>query len=171
MALTREKKEKIIEEIKKLLKDQKAMVFFNFTGLKTKEMNEIREALKQAEGKVKVVKKTLAEIAFKELDPKIKKNIFKNQLAIGFGMKDEIAPMKILYNFFKNNEKVEILGGYLDKEFLTKEKVLLLAQIPSKENLRSQLLYIFNYPILSFANVLNGNIKGLVNVLAKAKKN
>lgn len=169
MALTREKKEQIIGEIRQLLKDQKAMVFFNFEGLKTKEIIELREALKQADGKVRVVKKTLAEIAFKEFDAGIRKNIFKNQLAIGFGMKDEIAPMKIVYNFSKKNEKFEILGGYLDKEFLAKEKVLLLAQLPSKENLIAQFLYALKYPISGFANALSGNIKGLANVLARIK--
>ncbi len=171
MALTREKKEQIIEEIKRLLDDQKAMVFFNFEGLKTREMTELREALRQAEGKVKVVKKTLAEIAFKEFDAGMRKNIFKKQLAIGFGMKDETAPMKIVYNFSKKNEKFEILGGYLDKEFLTKEKILLLAQLPLKENLMAQFLYIIKYPISGFANALSGNIKGLVNVLARVQKN
>ncbi len=169
MAITKEKKKQIVEEFGQLLKKQKVIVFCNYQGVKTKEMNEIRESLKGVGAKLKALKKTLAEIAFKKEGIDFSRKLSKTQLAVVVGMEDELAPLKVLYDFSKRNNQFEILAGYLEKEFLTQEKVTLLAQIPSKEILLGQLAYVLKSPISCFVNVLNGNIKGLINVLAKAK--
>ncbi len=169
MAITKAKKKQIVEEFGQLLKKQKVIVFCNYQGVKTKEMNEIRESLKGVGAKLKALKKTLAEIAFKKEGIDFSRKLSKTQLAVVVGTEDELAPLKVLYDFSKRNNQFEILAGYLEKEFLTQEKVTLLAQIPSKEILLGQLAYVLKNPISCFVNVLNGNIKGLINVLAKAK--
>ena len=66
MALTKEQKQKIISELEEKIKEQKAIVFIDFSGIKTKDIFEMRKNLKEAGSQLIVAKKTLAEIAFKQ---------------------------------------------------------------------------------------------------------
>jgi len=60
---------------------------------------------------------------------------------------------------------VSFLGGILEGKFLSKEEVLALAKLPSKQELYAKVVGSLNAPISGFVNVLAGNIRGLVNVL------
>jgi len=86
-----------------------------------------------------------------------------------FGYKDEISLTKIIYQFAEANPNLKILGGFLENQFRTAEEIITLAQLPTKEELLSGLVRSVSAPISNFINVLQGNIKGLIIVLAKAK--
>lgn len=165
MALSKERKKEIVKELKDLLKKQKSMVFVNLRGLSAEDVFQIREALKENNSILKVVKKSLAGISFKEEGIEFNQEMFEDQLAAVFNLEDELISSKILYEKSKDLENLEILGGYLDNEFINQDKVIMMAQLPSKEELLAKLTYILNYPIRGFVNVLSGNIKGLIYTL------
>lgn len=165
MALSKERKKEIVEELKELLKNQKSMVFVNFRGLNAQELFDLREALKEVDSSLKVIKKSLAEISFKKQGIDFNKELFQDQLAIVFGFEDETAPARIVYQQSKKSEPLEILGGYLDNEFLDKEKMIIFAKLPPRQELLARLIYVLDYPIRGFVNVLSGNIKGLIYAL------
>jgi large subunit ribosomal protein L10 len=172
MAISREKKEKIIDDLEEKIKKQKTIVFVDFNNLDSKSLFNLRKKLKKSKCILKITKKTLLEKVFdklteKELLEKIKE--IKTQLAIVFSFDDEIIPGKICYQFSKENENLKILGGIFDKQFLEKEKVIELAQLPSRDELLGRLVGTMNSPISTFVNVLRNNIKGLIYVLANAK--
>ena len=163
MALTKAQKQKIIADLKDKIAKQKAMVLIGITGLKVKDISDLRKKLKTEEGNLKVVKKTLIEKAFKE------NNIEFEEIALVLGFKDEILPAKTVYQFGLANEKLKILGGFLEGKFKEAEEIIALAQLPTKEGLLAKLVGSIASPISGLINVLQGNIKGLITVLAKAK--
>ncbi len=169
MALTREQKQKVIEDIKEKINRQKAIVFVVIEGLKAEELFELRKELKGKDCLLTVIKKTLADKVFKE--NKINSNIEEmvGQLALVFGFKDQISSAKISYKFSRKNKKLKILGGLFENSFINTEEVVNLAKIPSREELLAKVVGSIASPISRFVNVLQGNIKGLINVLAKAK--
>jgi len=172
MAISREKKQKIIEDLEEKIKKQKTIIFVDFNKLDSKSLFDLRKKLKQANCLLKITKKTLLEKVFDKLTEKgflEKIKEIKTQLALIFGFDDEIIPSKICYQFSKKNENLKILGGIFDKNFLEKEKVIELAQMPSKNELLEKLTWTLKSPISNFVNVLENNIKGLINVLAKVK--
>jgi large subunit ribosomal protein L10 len=65
----------------------------------------------------------------------------------------------------KVNENLKIVGGLLGKSILSKEEVVALSKLPSKEELLAKLVGTLNAPVSGFVNVLAGNLRGLVQVL------
>jgi len=169
MAKTKEEKEKILEELKEKISKQKVTIFVDFTGLKVKDIFDLRKKLKMVDSQLKIAKKTLAQIAFKESGLKTEIKKLKGEIALIFGLKDEISPAKIIWQFSQTNPNLRILGGILENKFIETEKIVELAKLPTKEELLARLVGSISAPISNFTNVLQGNIKGLIQVLAKAK--
>lgn len=172
MPKTREQKEQIVKDLEQDITGHKAMVFIDFSNIDSSELFNLRQKLKDSGCSLKVIKKTLLEktlenMKMKELLEKIKG--IKSQLALVFGFEDEILPSKICYEVSKTNENLEILGGYMDNEYLEQTKVLELAKLPSKTELLGRLVATLNNPVSNFVNVLENNIKGLFNVLKAIK--
>jgi large subunit ribosomal protein L10 len=170
MALTKEQKQKAIKDLEKRISEQKSAVFIDFSKVNSKDIFDFRKKLKAAGCSLKVSKKTLLGIAFGKkyalMWEQAKKDI-PGQLAVVFGVKDEIAPAKISGQFSKQNENLKILGGIFEDKFIGKVEVIALSKIPSREELLAKLVGSISSPISGFANVLQGNIKSLIRVLAK----
>ncbi|MBM3251033.1 MAG: 50S ribosomal protein L10 [Candidatus Nealsonbacteria bacterium] len=169
MPLSKKQKENIVEKLKEKVVRQKAMVFVSIEGLKAKELSELRKKLKQEDCSIQIAKKTLVDIVFKQrkFDFAFKKT--EGQPALIFSFSDEISPAKITYQFVAANQKLKILGGFFNQQFRGAEEIVTLANIPSKQELLTKVVWGIKAPISSFVNVLETNIKGLINVLAKAK--
>jgi large subunit ribosomal protein L10 len=169
MALTKTQKEKIIKDLKDKISKQKAMIFIDFTGLKVKDLFNLRKKLKTADSELKVAKKTLMGIALKEAKLKIDTKKMAGEIALVFGFKDEISSSKVLYQFSRENPNLKILGGFFENKFKEAEDIITLAQLPSREELLARLVGSIQAPITNFFYILQANIKGLIIVLAKAK--
>jgi len=172
MALTKQQKQEIVNDLKEKIDDQKTMVFVDFTGLEVKDLFDLREKLKKKKSLLKVSKKTLLKVALKDFDPSLADRIkeLNGELAVIFGFEDEVSPAKVVFNFSTGNDKLEILGGFFQGKYIDKDKVIELAKIPTEEELLARLVGSLSAPISNFANVLQGNIKGLVCVLSAIKK-
>jgi large subunit ribosomal protein L10 len=158
MALTKAQKTKQIDSIKERLLNQKSMVFVDFAKVPSKEMFSLRKTLKENGCNLKIAKKTLVRVAFGQSNisfwNKIKSSI-PGQLAVVFGVEDEIAPARIANNFAKTQENLKILGGIFEKRFIDREKVLVLANIPPRNELLGRLVGSIYSPVSSFVRVLN----------------
>jgi len=162
MALTKEQKQKQIKDIKeKISKGPKgcpSMVFVDFSKVSSKEMFSLRKSLKEAGCNLKIVKKTLARIAFGHSGisfwSKIK-SVVPGQLALVLGVKDEIAPARISNQFAKTQENFKILGGIFENKLIGKERVLELATIPPRNELLSRLVGSLSSSMASFVRALD----------------
>ena len=158
MALTKAQKTKQIDSIKEKLANQKSMVFVDFAKVPSKEMFSLRKSLKEAGCNLKIAKKTLVRIAFGQSNisfwNKIKA-VVPGQLAVVFGIDDEIAPARISNAFAKTQENFKILGGIFEKRFIDKARVLELANIPPRNELLGRLVGSIYSPVSSFVRVLN----------------
>jgi len=169
MPLTKEQKQKIVEELKEKIDRQKSMVFVAVEGLKAADIFDLRKKLGEADCQLQVIKKTLTDIAFKK--EKLEFNIkeLEGQFALVFGFGDEVSPAKIAYQFSLGNKNLKILGGFFEDKFRSAEEIIALAKIPSKQELFAKVVGSISSPISGFVNVLQANIKGLIYVLKQAK--
>lgn len=172
MPKTREQKRKMIDDLKEKILNQNILIFVDFRGLKTKDLSFLREKLKEKKAILKVTKKTLLRIALEELKMELSKKIkeLEGEIALVFGFGDEISTAKELYNFSKKNENLKIIGAFFEGEFLEKEKVVEISQLPSKKEIFQRLIMSISSPLISLINILEGNIKGLLYVLNSIKK-
>ncbi len=169
MALTKEKKKEVIESLKDSIDKQKIMVFGGFTGLKAKDLLSLRRDLKSNSSKIIIVKKTLMKRAFDEKKIEVNPEKLEGEAAIIFGFEDQVTPAKTAFDFSKSNSEFKIIGGILDGEFKEAEEIVALAKLPSRDQMIAIFVGTLQAPVSGFANVLQGNIKGLVTVLSKIK--
>ena len=169
MALTKEQKQKILDGLKEKIARQKVMILVDFTGLKVKDLSNLRKKIKAADGEIKVAKKTLLGLAVKGAGLEFEAKKLKGEIASVFGYKDEISLTKIIYQFASANPNLKILGGFLENQFRTAEEIITLAQLPTKEELLSGLVRSVSAPISNFINVLQGNIRNLVYIISRIK--
>jgi large subunit ribosomal protein L10 len=170
MALTKEQKKKAIDGLKEKLKKQKAIFFVGINGLKNKELLDLRKKLKKEDSQIVVAKKSLANVAAKEEKFDFDFEQLNGEAAIVFGYKDEIAPAKVIYQFSKLSQKLSLISGFLNGKGLSKEDLVNLASLPSRQELLSKLAFCLKSPVSGFNNVLKANLNNLVLVLSQAKK-
>ena len=163
MPLTKEGKKQVLGELRDKIDKQKSIVFADFTGLKVKDLSDLRKLMKKQNCELKVAKKTLINLSLKEKNISLDLKQLKGEVALGFGYNDEISPFRVLYNFAKNNENLKILGGLISGEFYGKEKAMELAQMPPREELAAKLLFVPNVPIFSIFNILQRSIS-IINI-------
>lgn len=173
MALTKEQKKQIIEDLEEKIDRQKSVVFVGIANLKAKDLLDLRNQLKESNCLLAVIKKTLLKIACQEKNMPLELEKLEGETALIFGFGDELSPAKISDKFTLGNENLKILGGIFENEFIDKDKVIALARIPSREELLAKMVGSIKAPIAGFVNALEGNIKGLLyalNQLAENKK-
>lgn len=168
--MDRPDKEATVKEIQKKLKEAKSLVITDYIGLDVAEMTELRARLREAGVDYKVVKNTLAKIAADNSDLSEINEFFSGPTAVAFGIDDVVAPAKILDEFAGDHEVLEIKGGYLNGEVISKEKVKSLAKIPSRDELLAKAFAGMKAPITGLVNVLSGNMRNIVSVLSQIKE-
>jgi large subunit ribosomal protein L10 len=165
MAKTRSQKEEQLVRLNDQFGSKKA-VFVDYQGLSVKEIENLRNALEGKGVKFVVVKNTLAKIAMKNAGIEVDDEILKKPVAVAFA-DDEVAPSKEIKNFTKLHQKLEILGGVIEKQFVPVLIIDALALLPSREELYAKVLGSIAAPISGMVNVLAGNIRGLVSILSQ----
>jgi large subunit ribosomal protein L10 len=158
-------KEQIVNEIKEKLENAVSLVLVDYRGLNVEEVTELRKKSREAGVEYKVYKNTLMTRALKELGIEGLESYLEGPNAIAFGYDDPVTPAKIISEFAKGHEKLEIKAGMVEKKLLSLEEVKALADLPSKEVLVAQVLGGLNAPITGFVNVLQANIRNLVYAL------
>ncbi|MBU0476743.1 50S ribosomal protein L10 [Patescibacteria group bacterium] len=171
MPKTKEQKKETIESLKEKIKKQKAILFVDICGLKVKQLSNLRKELKNGDNELKVAKKTIMGIALKESKLDVDPNDMEGEVALVFGYKDEISLSKIVWQFCQKNPNLKILAGILENKFVEDEKIITLAELPSREELLARLTGSVSAPISNLINVLEGNIKGLIYALSAINNN
>ncbi|TDO84872.1 LSU ribosomal protein L10P [Halanaerobium saccharolyticum] len=168
--MARPEKEAVVKELTDKFSSAKSLVITDYLGLNVAEMTELRSKLREAGVEFKVVKNTLATIAANDVEMEEMTDYFSGPTAIAFGEDDAVSPAKILVEFAKDHEVLEIKAGLLNGEIISKEKVESLAEIPSREELLAKAFASMKAPLSGLVNVLQGNIRGLVQVLNQIKE-
>jgi len=162
--LTKQQKSEQIKEGKEILKDNKSLIFIDFSGVAMEELKKLRRALRDVGAKMKVFKKKLLRIAFKESGIDFNPEQFEAQAATVFSDKDIFEIAGSVYKFSKSLKKDSsfgILGAYdlLAKLFIDAETVKKIGQLPPKEILLGQLVGMLSMPIKMLMNALNEKSK------------
>ncbi len=166
--ITKEKKQEIIENLRKDLKEQNGLFFVNFKGVVGNDFKELRGTLKKCGAKMIVARKTLVKLAFEKEKIDFDPLLLDGEVGFVFSFEDGVKTAKAVDKFDKE-EKVAILGGIYEGKVLTSGEVKEIATLPTREELYSQLLGTLSAPVSGFMQVLQGNTRELLTVLSKAK--
>ena len=166
-----ETKKAQVAEIVEALNGATTGVLMDYRGLTVEEDTKLRNDLRAAGVKYFVVKNTLLRLAANQVGLEELDSILHGPTALAIS-EDPVAPAKILFDFAKNNEKVEIKSGFMDGKVLSEEELTRLAKTPSKDALIAKIMGSLNAPISNLARLLSTIAEGGVEIADLiAKKN
>ena len=165
MAKKRTQKEADLAELTTRIKGAKSVVVTEYRGTTVKDIDKFRKALQAENVSSKVYKITLLQKALEANGITAEGLDFKAPVILSWSEEDETTPARLIKNFAKDVKTINILRGVVDHVVVSREQVLVLADLPSKQDLRAMLVGTINAPISGFVNVLAGNLRSLINVL------
>ncbi len=160
-----EEKARAIAEFGAVLKGATAVYVSRNTGLTVEEVTELRRQLRGVGAVHRVVKNTLAARAAAEAGIAGLEKFLSGPTVITVSKSDIVAPAKILTDFAKTHEKIQVVGGVVEGKATDPADVKAIAELPSKEQLVAKLLGSLQAPATGMVRVLNGPATNLVRVL------
>ncbi|MFO0954952.1 MAG: 50S ribosomal protein L10 [Candidatus Saccharibacteria bacterium] len=170
MAKTRAQKEQDLQKLVDNLDSAKLAVLADYRGLDVPAIQELRGQLREQGITFTVAKNTLLKKAAAKSAKEITEtDAFVGPMAVAFGT-DEVEAAKIVADFTKDHPELEIVGG-IDEAgaIISKEAVMALAKLPSREQLLAQVVGTVAAPLSGMVRVMNGNLSGLVYALQAVK--
>ena len=125
----------------------------DYLGITVEQATNLRTELRNAGVQFAVVKNGILSRAAKEAGLEGMDDIFKGPSAVAFSNDDVIAPAKILADFAKKVEALEIKAGVIEGKVSSKEEIEALAKLPNREGLLSMLLSVLQAPVRNTALV------------------
>lgn len=168
--MLRKQKEKIIDEISEQIQDSPLIIFSTFTGLNVEKITQLRRSLREVGSSYRVVKNTLMKKAIKDNNLKLFEKFLVGPSAVIFAKGDPSKSCKVIKEFKKENDQLEIKGGVFTGKILDKKEIEELAELPGWEVLIAKLLFLLRAPQQRLVNVLIGVPQNLVQVLEAIKK-
>jgi len=151
MSANFENKKVIVEEIKKYAQEAKAIVLVDYKGLTVEQVSELRKAYREAGAVYKVYKNRLMKIAFDALGINFKAEDLEGTTAVAFHSSDAVVPAKIAVGGEEKYKVLKVKAGYCEGKYQTRDEVIALSKVPSKDVLVAQLLGLLTNPMRSFA--------------------
>jgi large subunit ribosomal protein L10 len=161
-----EQKQQIADDLRDRFSKSAIIVVTDYKGLDVAAMNDLRRKLRAEEVEYQVVKNSLLIRASEDNDVALIKDHFKGPSAIALSYDDPVAPAKVLAQFAKDNDKLEIKVGVMNGQVLEADAIKALAKLPSREVLLGQLLSALNAIPTSFVRTIAEVPRSFVNVLA-----
>ncbi len=163
--ITREAKEKMMEEITEELKQAELVVVTNYRGLNVQSINKLRGELRKEDCRYKITKNTMNRLACRKAGFDELESFFEGPVAIAYSSADPVAAARVFKDFVKENEALEIKGGMLSGQLLDPAAIKALGDIPSREVLLARVVGGFQAPISGLVGALHGNLRNLAYAL------
>jgi len=147
------KKAQQVAEVAEQFKNASSVVVVDYLGITVEQATNLRSELRKAGVQFAVVKNSILSRAAKEAGLEGMDDIFKGPSAVAFSNDDVVAPAKILADFAKKVEALEIKAGVVEGKVSSKEEIEALAKLPNREGLLSMLLSVLQAPVRNTALV------------------
>ena len=138
--MERNEKDQMVDELKASLVTAQSLVLTDFRGVTVEKDTELRNRLRKAGCRYRVVKNTLLSRAVKGTPLEVIDKLLEGPTAIAYSSEDAAAPAKVLTEFVKDAESLTLKGGYVEGQLLDAKGVEGLAKMPGKDQMRATFL-------------------------------
>ncbi len=164
MAFTKEEKQALVEQYESWLKDSRALFVMTYSNMNMNNIDVVRAAAHEIGGELHVVKNTLMKIALEKAGY-ADSGLFSDSSMVGFAFEDAPALAKILNKSVNDDKFFAFKGGYLNREVIDSKQIVMLAELPSRDQVRAQLLALINTPATQLLRTISEPARGLAAVL------
>lgn len=146
-----EQKQQVVQGIRDKISNAKSVVLVDYRGLNVEEVSELRRKYSEAGVEYKVYKNTMMRFAFKEEGYEEFTSYLTGPNGIAISKEDPVIAAKVTNDFAKEHKNLELKAGIVEGDMLDFEKITNIANLPSKEQLLTQIAVGFNAPITKLA--------------------
>ena len=155
MGLSLDAKKAIVEEVNSVAAAAPSAIAAEYIGLTVTELTELRNAAREAGVYLKVVRNTLARRALENTQFECMRDNLVGPLLLVFSNDEPGSAAKVVRNFAKSNQKLEVKLISLDGNLLEPSEITKLANLPSLDEARSMLLGLLSSPLTKFVRTIS----------------
>ncbi|MEC7778935.1 MAG: 50S ribosomal protein L10 [Candidatus Neomarinimicrobiota bacterium] len=156
-----------VKELSVKLDKAKAIYFTDYLGLDVVSVTKLRKNFVEKDVEFTVAKNTLIKLAAKEVGISGVDEFLEGPTAIAFSYEDPTDPARVIKEFLKDFDKPSVKGMILDGEIFASDQFDKIANLPSREQLLSQLVGMLNSPMSKLSSTLSGSVSGLLGRLTQ----
>lgn len=145
------KKAELVDVVAEKMKAAASIVVVDSRGLTVEQDTVLRRNLRESEVEFKVIKNSILRRAAEKAGLEGLNDSFVGPSVVAISNEDAIAPAKILSEFAKTADKLEIKAGVIEGKVTSKEEVAAIASLPSRDGLLSMLLSVLQAPVRNVA--------------------
>lgn len=161
----RPEKQNLTKEYLARLNASPFFILVDYKGLNVGHLTELRKRLTKAGAEVHIVKNSIFRLAAKEAGVADLNGALAGQLAVVTGQRDISTAAKVVKTFGSEFDKLKVHFGYLNNQRLEQASIMTLADLPSLEVLRGQLLGVLSAPTTKLVRLLNTPASQMARVL------
>jgi len=167
LAISRKRKEELLQEYREQLEQSQGMILAHYSGLTVPQMESLRSQARDEEGYIFVVKNTLLERVLEEREIETPDEMLTGPTLVAFTHQDTPPLAKIFKDFAGDVEQGEftLRGAFVDGRFYDAEQARALAELPTRDQLFAQVLGTINAPATQMAGVVASGVRQVLNVL------
>ena len=169
MTMNLDDKKAVVEELSAIVNNSISAAVADYRGLTADEMDGLRLAAREAGVRMGVYRNTLSRRAIVDTDFACMAEALVGSCVLFFTQDEPGAPAKLLQNFAKKNDKIEVKGLALDGQFLGPDQLKAVASLPSRDEALAQLLSVMKAPVTKFVRTLKEPVAQVVRVTAAIK--
>jgi len=160
-----------VEDLKTRLRGVKTVMLAEYRGLTVQQLSDFRKQLKAVSAEYKIVKNRLAKLAIGSSELKALGGELKGPTGLILGKGDPVTVAKAVHTFARTNQALVIKAGFVDGQMLQPNGLKALADLPSREALRAQIVGALTGPLAQLVGLLQAPQRELVYVLSQRGKN
>jgi large subunit ribosomal protein L10 len=168
LAISKERKNELVEQYVDLLGHTNGFVIVQYHGLTVKETDILRAQIREAGGAYYVTKNTLFTKALQQVGWPVPDDLLVGPVAVAFGMENLPGVAKAILDFTEDKarqDKMQVTGGIMTGEILNVNKIKAVSKLPTLDEIRSQLAGLIVAPATGIVSVINAATGQVVNVI------
>ena len=146
-----ERKQELVNQIAEEIKASSSVVIADYRGLNVAEVTELRNNMRNEGLTFKVYKNSLVRRAMEQAGIEGLDGVLTGPNAFAFSTDDAVAPARVLNDFAKQHENLELKAGVIEGKVADQAEIKAIASLPSREGLLSMLLSVLTAPMRNTA--------------------
>jgi large subunit ribosomal protein L10 len=164
--MNKEQKKNYIKQMETQFQNNEAVMVTHYQGLTMSQLDELRGQMREHGIKFTITKNRITKIALEKTKCKELSNLFKGATAVAFS-DDAIISARILSKFAKTNESLKLLGGIMGNEVLDQAAVQNVANLPTLDEARANIVGILATPASKFVSILLARSEKMSNLTSE----
>jgi large subunit ribosomal protein L10 len=163
--MNKTQKAEAVESLNRVFQDSQGVILLDFKGISVPDITQLRDKIRETGSEYRVIKNTLAIRAAEDTPVAELREFFVGPTAVAYTSADSVGLAKVLRDFVKDSGGMTLKAAVLEGQAISIDQVEALADLPSREELISKLMFLAKAPVSQLAAALQSPLRNLALLL------